>query len=802
MKSKLFQKLAARYIACVFVLLFTVMTAFGFYLHGTQVQNEKSKSAASTQTTLKNISLALEEWIDGQTKLARQLAHNADVIAACAHPTDTAVVATAQQYLQKIHDIYGYYENIPLAVHTPDGNAVTLFSGGKMKTVKDGTFFSDTVNGKTIGKGGIQLSYIKASREGKAYFISQVYPSLLRGNPIFVIAAPVYDAGRHVGTVILAPQMDYFTDMFIKKTRIGKTGHIFFVDDRGMFIAHKDKRNILNTNAGQGDYLKRIVNKDTQFTETDSKGHTIRYLCRNVNIPAQNIMHDWTLCAAQDQKEIIAEADDFARLLGYGGGVLLLVLAGALYLLTRYLVTRPLAQVVRYARDIEQGNTDSELTLRRKDEIGVLAETLRNMTVHMIGRLREEKAFTQGILDGIRNPFAVVDTELKMHTCSQSMLATTGRSGKPDDYKGMGVAEFLFSDKTRHVVLEDVLADGQPRHNLPLDYTNSKGEAFEMLIDVDIVRDVGGNILGGITFWNDVTELKKRQRAIEGQKNRIEEAAYQAKQVSSGTETIVRTLTNDLATSSQRTEQQKGRLLETVTAVDELSATIQEIARNTAETARNAQDTRQKADDGVNVVRNSMQSILALQEQVAVMQNDLDQLNKQAEGIGSVIEIINDIADQTNLLALNAAIEAARAGEAGRGFSVVADEVRKLAEKTMTATSEVEQAIAAIQRGTHKCTDSIANIDAEATQSVTSSKQTDAALAEIATMAETTSAMIDSIATAAEQQSAATEQIAQTAAEVGAIAEETHLAMQQSEKNVQDVEDSFHQLHGLITSMH
>ena len=41
-------------------------------------------------------------------------------------------------------------------------------------------------------------------------------------------------------------------------------------------------------------------------------------------------------------------------------------------------------------------------------------------------------------------------------------------------------------------------------------------------------------------------------------------------------------------------------------------------------------------------------------------------------------------------LALNAAIEAARAGDAGRGFAVVADEVQRLAERSSSATKQIE----------------------------------------------------------------------------------------------------------------
>jgi methyl-accepting chemotaxis protein len=109
---------------------------------------------------------------------------------------------------------------------------------------------------------------------------------------------------------------------------------------------------------------------------------------------------------------------------------------------------------------------------------------------------------------------------------------------------------------------------------------------------------------------------------------------------------------------------------------------------------------RTKAVDGARVVSDSVAAINTVQTQAKEMKNNLDQLGRQADQIGRIMTVIEDIADQTNLLALNAAIEAARAGDAGRGFAVVADEVRKLAEKTMNATKEVGEAIAAIQQGT------------------------------------------------------------------------------------------------------
>lgn len=69
----------------------------------------------------------------------------------------------------------------------------------------------------------------------------------------------------------------------------------------------------------------------------------------------------------------------------------------------------------------------------------------------------------------------------------------------------------------------------------------------------------------------------------------------------------------------------------------------------------------------------------------------------EAEKVGEIAAMIQDVAGKTNLLALNATIEAARAGEAGRGFAVVAQEVKSLANQTHGAIASVTATVTSIK---------------------------------------------------------------------------------------------------------
>ncbi|MTJ94089.1 MAG: chemotaxis protein [Desulfovibrio sp.] len=292
-----------------------------------------------------------------------------------------------------------------------------------------------------------------------------------------------------------------------------------------------------------------------------------------------------------------------------------------------------------------------------------------------------------------------------------------------------------------------------------------------------------------------------RKQAERAKAEGMLQAARQLESVVNIINTASEQLSAQIEQSSRGADEQSSRVRETATAMEEMNATVLEVSKNAQQAADASNHTKKQAVDGVAIVNDAVKGIETVRTQSMAIKEDMNALGKQAEGIGQVMNVIADIADQTNLLALNAAIEAARAGDAGRGFAVVADEVRKLAEKTMSATQEVGQAIRDIQEGTRK---NIANVDKSAAsiESATNlSVRSGESLQQILTFVEHVNDQVQSIATASEEQSAASEEINQSVEQVATISAETAQAMEQASRAVSDLLEQSQILNKLITEM-
>ena len=278
-------------------------------------------------------------------------------------------------------------------------------------------------------------------------------------------------------------------------------------------------------------------------------------------------------------------------------------------------------------------------------------------------------------------------------------------------------------------------------------------------------------------------------------------AADKLEEVASAVSSASTELSAQIEQSERGAAEQAARVTETATAMEEMNSTVVEVAKNAGRASEVSAGTRRKADNGAEIVKKAVEAIRHVRGESLTLKDDMATLSDHARSISQIMGVISDIADQTNLLALNAAIEAARAGEAGRGFAVVADEVRKLAEKTMASTTDVGNAISAIQNSANKSMEQVdraVNIIQEATELA---NQSGDALQEIVGMTDDTADQVRAIATASEQQSASSEEINRSITQVNAIAGETARAMQESARAVSDLANQAQVLTHLIEDM-
>jgi len=418
-------KVSYRFMKWNIALFVVFFGAVCFLIYSTEKDNQVNAMKTLGQQATHQTAIALENWISDQIRTAKMIAHDNRVIQACKNPQDSEAVKEAHSFLKSVHDEYPYYENLPLAAKLSPEKEFEVEINGQNKKIANGTFFTDTVGGKTIGKCGPHFSYIKAVFEGKDYFISQVYPSILRGNPIFVISAPVKDeSGTLIGVAVVAPQMSYFTEIFVENLKVGETGYLFFMDDRGMLISHPDKEYILNqeTVERMRPISSRILNGEETFLES-FEGSNKQYVVQKITIPKANILHDWYMVFTQSEEEVLAPSRDFLKLLSGLGLLFSAAFIVGMIFLSRMIIERPVRRfAVHLEGGVESTSSSAEQVLKASRTLADGASQQAASIEETSSSLDEMASMTRQNADNARQASSLSDeTKDTTTTCSGAM---------------------------------------------------------------------------------------------------------------------------------------------------------------------------------------------------------------------------------------------------------------------------------------------------------------------------------------------------------------------------------------------
>ena len=224
---------------------------------------------------------------------------------------------------------------------------------------------------------------------------------------------------------------------------------------------------------------------------------------------------------------------------------------------------------------------------------------------------------------------------------------------------------------------------------------------------------------------------------------------------------------------AKASEHQAQQIADASMAVGDMAESIDRVSGHAYESAKVAERSVAIANKGNEVVHNTIHGMDNIREQIQDTAKRIKRLGESSQEIGDIVNLIDDIAEQTNILALNAAIQASMAGEAGRGFAVVADEVQRLAERSSSATRQIEALVRAIQVDTNEAVISMEQTTAEVVRGARLAQDAGVALAEIEGVSQTLADLIHSISDAAQLQTSSAGQISHTMAIIQQITSQT-----------------------------
>lgn len=451
-----------------------------------------------------------------------------------------------------------------------------------------------------------------------------------------------------------------------------------------------------------------------------------------------------------DIKEAISKSAGFSGAMLIISGIAIAVIIGLVIVMTLS-ITQPLKKGVLMMEELKRGHLSRRLGIKRKDEIGLLAEAMDEFAEHLqqnvISNMQQISEGNINIEPAIIDDSDEIGPALKKmvetikHLVNEmNMLTGTAMAGKLDVRGNAGKFNGAY---------QDIVTGVNKTIDAMVGPINEASGALEKIAGKDMTARMMG------AYQGDFAKIKESLNlAVENLDKALHQVAIGADQVASAS---VQVSTGGQSLSQGASEQ--------ASSLEEVSSSLQEMSSMTKQNALNAREAKGVADQARGSADKGVESMNR-------MSSAINQIKTSSDATAKIVKTIDEIAFQTNLLALNAAVEAARAGDAGKGFAVVAEEVRNLAMRSAEAAKNtanlIEEAVKNSDNGVHINAEVLKNFQ-EITERTNKVSQV---VAEIAAASEQQDQGISQVNKAVEQMNQLTQQNAANAEESASAAQE------------------------------
>ncbi|WP_281951842.1 bifunctional diguanylate cyclase/phosphodiesterase [Nitrosophilus kaiyonis] len=497
------------FIPLIFIFLSFLLIGY-FLIKNINTQSEifiKENSQKANLYVLKG----LDAWLKSEKELVISLSKNPDIINICKDPENDKLYKKLEKYFCSLHHTFNYYENIVLIIKLPKNKKIVKILDGKKYIIKDGTALIDSVTRKTVGKGGYHLKFIKKALIDGKFNISDPYPSILRGYPIFVVINPIKENKKILGAVLVAPKLWEFSKKFLI-SRIGKKGYTLIIDKNGKILAHKNFDFIFKKN------IKDILPVNNSFINSSNKIEKLNI--NNKEIYVNIVTHKdtgWKVVSVIYKDDFIAPFLEKKKNVLFATIILTIFMLILLNSLLNKITIEPLERLTSLVKKYKPGKEVKKDEYLAKSSLEIeeiyrsfinLADTLnRNYSI-----LKKSKNLLNDVINASIDPIFYKNNKFVYIGCNEAFAKMVGLNKKDI----LGKTDFDIFDKEIAKFFRKIDEEiFKTKKTLKIDRwfkIKDKNHFFQIILSP--LKDKKDKIYGIVGFARELTKLKIAEEKI------------------------------------------------------------------------------------------------------------------------------------------------------------------------------------------------------------------------------------------------------------------------------------------------